>query len=409
MKIKLFMVPLMCAFLTINGGGYAKTSEILQTDSQKNEQLFDIWKENFRQEALKSGIDSDFLARILPQMDLLPSVVQSDRKQPEFQLTFWDYTERALTDTRLKEGRFLMKKHADLLKKSAQKYGVPAKYIVAFWGLETAYGSYKGNVDTLNALTTLAYDARRRKFFTKELIAFLKIMQQEKLAHIKGSWAGAFGNFQFMPTTFAAYGVDGDQDGQKDIVNSLPDAIETAANYLSKIGWDDSVKWGREVKIVKELNWDKVYEQKYYPIRQWEEWGILPANGMDWPSSFEPVMARLVMPMGVNGPVFLVYKNYDVIMQWNRSDLYALSVGLLSDALIMGEYQIYAPRKNTKFSHEQAKEIQELLTKMGYYNGAIDGSLGKGTRQAIRMYQKDNKLPQDGYATIKLLNKMKGI
>lgn len=398
MKNNVFILVVLLAFSFLS----------CETLAQETEN-FDAWKQNFQKQAIQEGVDEAFLDKILPQMQLLPQVIESDKKQPEFRLTFWDYTDRVFSEKRLKDGRKIMKTHHKLLERAEKKYGVPAKYIVAFWGLETAYGTYKGNVDTLDALTTLAYDKRRRDFFTKELIAFLKIIHREKLTNVKGSWAGAFGHFQFMPTTFMAYAIDADGDGKKDIVNSLPDAIESAANYLSQAGWDNAVKWGREVKLPLTPNWQDIYQEKSRPIREWQQLGIMPANGMVWPTSFYPVMGRLEMPMGVNGPVFLVYKNYDVTGRWNRSDLYALSIGLLSDALIIGEYQIYAPRHNLKFSYTEAKEIQELLTKKGYYTGAIDGVLGRGTRKAIRAYQKDNQLPQDGYATKELLNKMKGI
>lgn len=394
-----------CAFLCNSQVSYAKESEI----SPKTPASFDEWKVEFRSHALSEGVNESFLDKILPQMQLLPQVIESDKKQPELRLTFWDYTDKVFSEKRLKEGRKMMKEHADLLEKVEQKYHVPAKYITAFWGLETAYGTYKGNVNTLNALTTLAYDKRRRTFFTKELVAFLKIMYQEKLTDVKGSWAGAFGHFQFMPTTFAAYAVDGDGDGKRDVINSLPDAVESAANYLSQIGWDDSVKWGREVKITKNLNWEELDENTVWPIREWKKRGVVPANGMEWPSSFEFVSARLVLPMGIEGPAFLAYKNYDVTMNWNRSNLYALAVGVLSDALILGDYYIYTPRKDMPFSYEQSKEIQELLTQKGYYTGEIDGILGRGARKAIRAYQKDNNLPQDGYATEELLNKIRGI
>lgn len=382
---------------------------LISCATHSRETAFETWKQQFAGQAVAAGVDQSFVNSVLPQMQLLPQVLESDRKQPEFRATFWDYTDRTLSTKRIETGREMMKKHADLLASVEQKYGVPAKYIVAFWGLETAYGSYKGNIETLNALATMAFDERRRPFFTKELIAFLKIMQQENLTDVKGSWAGAFGNFQFMPTTFAAYGVDGDGDGRRDIVNSLPDAMESAANYLSRIGWDKNVKWGREVKLPAQVDWTAVYAKTKRPIKEWNAMGIKPARGVAWPSDALQIPAKLVMPMGINGPAFLVYSNYDVIMRWNRSQLYALSIGLLSDALIMGEVQIYAPRQNSQFSYDQGKEIQDLLTKMGYYTGEIDGILGSGTQKAIRAYQKDHSLPQDGYATVELLNKMKGL
>lgn len=370
---------------------------------------FDAWKQDFRQQAITSGISTQFIDSILPKMALLPQVVAADKKQPEFHLTFWNYTDRALSEKRLRYGRKMLHQHRDMLDRAEKKYNVPAKYIVAFWGLETSYGQYKGNINTLNALTTLAYDKRRRRFFTKELLAFLRILQSDKLENVTGSWAGAFGNFQFMPTTFEAYAVDADGDGKRDLINSLPDAIESAANYLSQMGWDNTVKWGREVKITKQLQWDNIHQKRIRSIKEWKELGIEPANGTEWPKTSEHVMARLVMPMGINGPIFLGYKNYDITMRWNRSKSYALSVGLLSDALILGEYQVYAPRQEIKFSYQQIKNIQELLTKKGYYKGRIDGQLGSGTKQSIRQWQKELGLPQDGYINDKLINEINGL
>ncbi|MGN1062724.1 MAG: lytic transglycosylase domain-containing protein, partial [Alphaproteobacteria bacterium] len=227
--------------------------------AHSRETAFETWKHQLAAQAVSAGVNQDFMEKLLPHIQLLPEVVEADRKQPEFQLTFWDYTDRALSPKRIETGRKMMTEHADLLARVEEKYGVPAKYIVAFWGLETAYGTYQGNIDTLNALATMAFDERRRSFFTKELITFLKILQQEKLPRVKGSWAGAFGNFQFMPSTFAAYAVDGDCDGRRDIVNSLPDAIESAAHYLSEMGWNKNVKWGREVILPLPPDWMKIY------------------------------------------------------------------------------------------------------------------------------------------------------
>ncbi|MBR4927117.1 MAG: lytic murein transglycosylase [Alphaproteobacteria bacterium] len=374
-----------------------------------SEESFDEWKKSFRTQAINAGLDDSYIDNILPRMQLLPQVVESDKKQPEFQLTFWDYIDRTLTEKRLKDGRRILKEHKNILETAEKKYNVPAKYIVSFWGMETNYGGYKGNIDTLNALTTLAYDKRRRTFFTRELITFLKVMKKDKLKDVKGSWAGAFGHFQFMPTTFDAYAVDGDGDGRRDIVNSIPDAVESAANYLSKIGWNNEVKWGREVKSFKPVSWKKLHEKEKRPLHEWIELGFEPANDIEWPKTSEFVQAEFVMPMGIHGPAFLGYDNYRVSMRWNKSQLYALAVGLLSDALVIGEYQIYKPRKNIKISYNQIQEIQELLTKRGYYTGQSDGVCGTGTRQAIKAYQKDENLPQDGYATIELLNKLKGL
>lgn len=399
MRIKLVFLCFLVSCFVLAGCSHA----FLWSDG------FEDWKKDFAQQALAEGVNPEFLATILPQIKELPHIVASDKKQPEFRFSFWDYTDRALSPTRISKGKEMFEKHKDMLLKAESKYGVRAQYIVAFWGLETSYGSYKGNIDIANALATMAYEGRRRTFFTNELIAFLKIMQVEQMVGIKGSWAGAFGNFQFMPTTFAAYAVDGDGDGKRDIVGSVPDAIESAANYLSKMGWNYNVRWGREVKLTKSINWNIVHNGTKKTVQDWAKMGVEPADGSKWNPDDYAVVGELTLPMGVDGPIFLTYQNYKIIMRWNRSQLYALSVGLLADQIDGKSGKIYARRDNTPFSFEEAKEIQELLTKKGYYTGEVDGQLGSGTRTAIRAYQKENGLPQDGYATTKLLNKMKGI
>ncbi len=398
MKLKtLFICFLMVFFINV-------TVWAEQTDTD-----FVAWKKQLRTQALNEGLTEEFLDEVIPRMTLLPHVVESDKKQPEFQLTFWTYLDKTVTPLRIQKGQEMLRLHHKTLKAAEKKYKVPAKYIVAFWGLESNYGSHKGSIDTLNALTTLAYDTRRRTFFTKELLTFLKILQKEKLSDITGSWAGAFGNFQFMPTTFQAYGVDGDGDGKIDIVNSVPDAIFSAANYLSKMGWNPNVKWGREVKLTKPMSWDDVHNDKQKTLADWEKLGVKPANGGPWPTKMAGVNADILMPMGVDGPVFLTYSNFKVIMRWNRSTLYALAVGLLSDAIEQENMTIYAKRQNNPLSTIEVKEIQEILAKEGYYTSDIDGNVGRGTREALRKYQKDHQLPQDGYASKEILKKMKGI
>lgn len=398
MKLK----TLLLCFLMI----FFVNAEIRASDSDAD---FDAWKKQLRTQALKEGISKEFLDEIMPKMTLLPQVVEADKKQPEFQLTFWTYLDKTVTPLRIQKGKEMMLLHQKTLKTAEKKYNIPAKYIVAFWGLESNYGSHKGSVETLNALTTLAYDTRRRTFFTKELLAFLKIIQKENLSDVKGSWAGAFGNFQFMPTTFKAYAVDGDGDGKIDIVNSVPDAIFSAANYLSEMGWNPNVKWGREVKLTKSISWDEVHDVKQKTLNEWEKLGIMPANGAPWPKSMLDTKAEILMPMGINGPIFLTYSNFNVIMRWNRSALYALAVGLLSDAIERDKMMIYAERQNDPLSINEVKEIQEFLAKEGYYTSDIDGNVGRGTREALRKYQKDHQLPQDGYADKEILKKMKGI
>ena len=358
---------------------------------------FNVWKQNFRQQALAAGVSQSIVDKYVPQMKLLPAVVSSDRKQPEFVSTFWDYVDQRLSETRINRGQIMMKRYPTWLKRVEQKYGVPAPYIVAFWGLETNYGNTIGNTNTLNALATLAYDKRRRTFFTKELIAFLKIIEQEKFGTVYGSWAGAFGQFQFMPTTFLAYAVDADGNGTRNIVKSMPDAFASAANYLHQMGWSYAETWGHEVILPPDVDWKMIQNKSGYPVSEWVSKGYRLANGKNIPESEYNISASLVLPMGVDGPAFLVYPNFKRIMKWNKSELYALTVAFLAD-ILKGEGQgIFAQRINEKISHVDMMKLQEKLAELGYYSGAVDGQLGPETRQSILAYEQHNGLPPDGY------------
>ena len=348
---------------------------------------FAQWKQTFRQEALAQGVWASTLNKFLPRMTLLPQVVQADKKQPEFVSTFWEYVDARLTTSRIEQGQMLLKRYPTWLKRISDAYGVPAEYILAFWGLETNYGKITGNTDVLKALTTLAYNPRRRKFFTRELIAFLKILQQEKWDSVKGSWAGAFGQFQFMPTTFLAYAIDADQNGTRNIMTSMPDAFASAANYLHQMGWNPNETWGQEVSLPTQLDWRKVYENKEKSVNEWQNIGIHPTAGQWFVTP--QTKASLLMPMGKSGPAFLTYPNFKRVMRWNKSELYALSVCFLADILGGKWTGIAHPRSQQRLSTEQVYQIQEHLVNLGYYKDVPDGLVGTKTRRAILAFQHD--------------------
>ncbi len=404
---KLFLTLFSTTYLSVVVffGGSALNAKELTPLTQMEK--FEIWKEEFKKEALSKGVEKSILNKVLPDLTLLENVLESDQKQSEFLLTFWDYANRALSESRIKKGREILEQNQAFLNDISLKYGVDKHYLVAFWGLETNYGLFKGKIKTLDALATLSFDKRRRKFFTNELIALLKIMQNGEETKFYGSWAGAFGNFQFMPTTYAAYSVDADGDGNKDIINSLPDAFSSAANYLSQMGWNEAHPWGREVIIYQNVNWNKINQQAKRPVKEWIKLGVKPRQKI--PEAEREVEARLVMPMGVNGPKFLTYPNYDKIMRWNNSTSYALSVGLLSDMLRDASFKIKAKPIQTKISRDDIKLIQQKLIQLGHYKGSIDGILGFKTKQGIKSYQKEKKLPQDGYPTVQLIQKLKKV
>jgi membrane-bound lytic murein transglycosylase B len=369
---------------------------------------FEIWKVEFKEKALNENVNAEFLEFILPQMELIPSVVESDKKQPEFISNFWTYTDNALSEARVKRALAMLEKHEKLLNGISKKYGVPKHYIVAFWALETNCGSFMGRTKTLNALTTLAYDKRRRTFFTRELITFLKIMDEQQSLDYSGSWAGAFGHFQFMPTTFYAYAVDGDGDGKINVIDNLADAFASAANYLKTMGWDEKTRWGREVKLTKKFDPKKI-DGKEKTIKEWNDLGVIPVDNSKWRAGDMDVRANLIFPMGVKGPAFMVYKNFKVIMRWNRSQLYALSVGLLADRLSLKSKKIHTKRNHETITMDQIKEIQTKLTELGYYDEEADGMVGSKTREALRQYQVDNELPPDAFLSNKLYNKIMGL
>ena len=362
---------------------------------------FNAWKSNFYKQAQKQNISKEILDRYFVKAVYLPSVIESDRAQPEFTCSFGKYMQRVISDDRIKKGREMLQKHATLLEKVEQKYGIPAHYLVAFWGIETNFGTVKGSVDILNSLSTLSFDERRSAFFSEQLITLLKIMQEEKVGVPTGSWAGAYGHFQFMPTTFYQYAVDGDGNGQRDILNSFDDAVFSAGNYLNKMGWVRAQSWGRQVILSGDL-YSKTGEK--HPLSDWVKWGVKRADGRAYNEKDLSIKAELILPEGKNGPAFLVYKNFDVIKRWNRSDFYALAVGVLADKI---NKRSTLDVKNMKvlpgLSRDDVKSMQEVLKKENFYDGNVDGVLGSGTRNAVKKYQKSHKLPADGFLSKELL------
>ncbi|MBQ4471884.1 MAG: lytic murein transglycosylase [Alphaproteobacteria bacterium] len=394
-EIKMF-VKSVCCVVVLAGllwGGIASA----QDD-------FNAWKRSFRQEALRQGVSSTTLNKFLPRMTLLPQVVAADKKQPEFVSTFWEYVDARLTDKRIQEGQMLLRRYPTWLKKIGDSYEVPPEFILAFWGLETNYGKITGNTDVLKALTTLAYNPRRRKFFTRELIAFLKILEKERWDSVKGSWAGAFGQFQFMPTTFEAYAVDADHNGTRNILVSMPDAFASAANYLHKMGWDPAVSWGREVFLPPALDWNRVYDNQAKTVEEWSKMGIIPANGKRWTSLEWQQPASLLMPMGKEGPAFLTFPNFRRVMRWNKSELYALTVCFLADIIADRWTGIYAPRAYRRLSTDEVYQIQQRLAELGLYEDEPDGLVGVKTRRAILAFQRQKGVDEDGYPSEKLLD-----
>ncbi len=299
------------------------------------EQDFEQWLQELRQEALGKGISAQIFDAAFDGVKPIKKVVKLDRKQPEFTQTLDQYLTARLSKQRINRGKKKFAENRELLERVAEKYGVQPRFLVSFWGMETNYGSYTGGYSVIAAITTLAFDGRRSQFFRKQLLDALHILEEGHITpdQMKGSWAGAMGQAQFMPSTFRAYAVDGDGDGKIDIWNSKADVFSSAANYLSSVGWSDELTWGREVKIPKGLDIKQADLKIKKPLSEWQAMGVRRLGARDLPD--RDIEASLVLPDGdANSRAYLVYENYRAILHWNRSHKFAVAVGTLADRII---------------------------------------------------------------------------
>ena len=295
---------------------------------------FSQWLEEFQNEAVAKGISEETVSVALADVQPVPEVIALDRKQPEGKPSgFCHYMERRLTDTRIARGRRVLEEEEALLAELTNTYGVPGRFLVALWGLETNFGDYTGDFPVVASLATLAHDPRRSDLFRRQLMAALRIIDQghQTAAGYKGSWAGATGLVQFMPTTFLEYAVDHDGDGRKDLWSSRADALASAANYLRRSGWRSGQTWGREVKVPRNLAGKRSVLGKRRSLGDWRARGVKSSNGAPLPTA--SIRGRIVEPERKPGSAFLAYENFDVIMAWNRSTYFAVSVGTLADEL----------------------------------------------------------------------------
>jgi len=366
---------------------------------------FKAWITEFKKQAHEKGISQSTLDSAFKDVTLNKKVLESDKKQPEFTKTFFDYFNRAVSDSRVANGQKNYEAHKALLDQVTKKYGVPGRFIVAFWGLETNYGSYTGKLPIIESLATLAYDPRRSKFFTTQLMSALTILDRGDvpLSEMKGSWAGAMGQCQFMPSNYVQYAVDGDGDGKINLWDSLPDVFYSAANFLNHLGWQEKENWGREVTLPKDFHYALADNKTARSLADWKKMGITLADGRALPD--EDMQAKLLLVSDYKGPAFLVYDNFKVIKRWNNADKYAVSVGHLADRIVkLPPLSKQKPKDDKGISYAEIKEIQTLLNTLGYDVGKPDGIAGSKTRNAIREFQTKQNLPADGFASNALLN-----
>ncbi len=356
---------------------------------------WESYTDSLQEKMKKQEISTSTINKIFLQIKYLSHTVSNDSSQAEFIKTFENYYSKRITEKRIQAGKIAWKKHRLLLNRAYKKFGIHPRYLLSFWGLETNYGKTKGKNQLLSALTSLAFDGRRRTFFEKQLFAVARAIDKKKLPlkNLTGSWAGAFGHFQFMPTTYESYAIDGDGDGKIDLVNNIPDAVFSAGNYLSKMGWAREKTWGREVVATKKFDWKKYKEGEKKTLKDWDKLGIRKANKQRLPSV--DIEAKLIVPQGSSGVLFLVYDNFNRIMKWNRSTFYAITVGRLADR-IAGFEKLKNLKKEKKIKVEQVKKVQKILKQKGFYRGKIDGIIGKGMRKAIRDFEIKNNLPVNG-------------
>lgn len=372
---------------------------------------FRTWLENFRREAEAEGISRTVYQEAfvnISEPDTL--VLERAAYQPEFTQKVWDYLDNRVNGLSISRGAKMRKVHSDTLSRIEAEYGVSASVILAIWSMESNYGLVLEKKHRLHyvpqALATLAWgDPKRGKFGRNQLIAALKILQAGDVdrAGLLGSWAGAMGHTQFIPTSYLAYGVDLDGDGRRDIWNSIPDALATAANLLARNGWRSGRTWGYEVKMPAAAG---RYDGQTKTLSEWQALGFRRPGGRSFPRQDE--RAELKILAGDTGPGFLMVKNFFVIKKYNNSDFYALAVGLLADRLAGWDGMVQSwPKPAGSLSFDEKFELQRLLKKRGFYDGEIDGRLGKGSRQAIKDFQESSGLPADGEPTTTVLHSLR--
>ncbi|MBN8412331.1 lytic murein transglycosylase [Halomonas litopenaei] len=367
---------------------------------------FDQWLADFRRQARSEGISEDTLARALDGVRYRPRVIELDGSQPEFVRPVWQYLDTAVSNARVTQGRDKLAANRSAADRAQSSYGVPVEVLTAIWGIESNYGQNFGDFSTLEALATLAYDGRRRDFARGELLAALKIIQAGDITpqRMKGSWAGAMGHTQFIPSSFVSYAKDGDGDGRRDIWASIPDVMASTANYLNRAGWQPGQPWGVEVELPAGFDYAQTELDTRKSAAEWGQQGVRRLGGGELPAFAE---ASVITPAGARGPAFLVGPNFRAILRYNNATSYALAVASLSER-IAGRPGIQGgwPRDEQPLSRTQVRQLQARLQALGYGVGTPDGIMGPNTRAGLRAWQRDQGLVPDGFATLRLLEQL---
>ena len=369
---------------------------------------FKRWLSGFRSRAMSAGISPAVFERSFRGVQYLPKVIERDRNQSEFTKTIWKYLDSAASDTRIANGKAAMAEQMSKLEAIEAKYGVEKEVVTAVWGLESAYGEFRGETPIVSALATLSYDGRRGRFFESQLIAALKILQAGDTTpeNMTGSWAGAMGHTQFIPTSYLDYAVDFTGDGRRDIWSDDPaDALASTAAYLSRFGWVTGQPWGVEVKLPEGFDYGLASRKIKKAPSAWAALGVLGIDGTVVPNHGA---GSILLPAGAKGVAFMVFKNFSVIERYNAADAYVIGVGHLSDRIRgSGPFKTEWPREDRALTFKERQQMQRLLSAAGFNTRGVDGKIGPNTVAAIRGFQKANGLIPDGYASLNLLNRLR--
>ena len=376
---------------------------------------FDNWKREFREYAISQGISANTVDTAFRGLLLNPKIIENDSYQSEFVKPIWKYLESAVSEKRISNAKKMLEEHRELLEKIEQTYGVQREIIVAIWGIESNYGSNYGDKNIIRSLATLAYHGRRKEFANKQLLAALRIIERGDVApsQMVGSWAGAMGQTQFIPTTYEEYAVDFDGDGKRNLIQSIPDALASTANYLSKSGWQTGETWGQEIVLPKHFDWSLADMRTWLGAGCWSHTGILQINGELLAQAFETntdKLSAILLPAGHKGPAFLVNKNFKVIKRYNNANSYALAVSYLGDKMldkqgVMAQW----PTDDVMLTRTERTELQQMLTDSGFDTQGVDGRIGPNTRSALRAWQKTVNLVPDGYANKEIFERLKEV
>ncbi|RLK00497.1 lytic murein transglycosylase [Ruegeria conchae] len=369
---------------------------------------FQAWLGAFRERARAQGISARTLDRALAGVTYDSNIIKRDRNQAEFSKPIWEYLDSAVSKTRISNGRAGLDRHRETLTRIEAQYGVEKEVVTAIWGLETSFGTYRGGKQTIRSLATLAFDARRASFFESQLIAALQILQSGDVdaVNMVGSWAGAMGHTQFMPTSFLDHAVDFDGDGRRDIWSDDPtDALASAAAYLAKHGWTKGQPWGVEVKLPSGFDYADARRDVTLMPSEWAARGVLAHTGQ---VVSDYGKAAILLPAGGRGVALMIFDNFKVIEAYNGADAYVIGIGHLSDRLAGGApFQAEWPRGDRVLSFTEKKELQRRLTQAGFDTQGIDGRTGPNTINAVRAFQVAQGLVPDGYPSLSLLERMR--